>query len=152
MKKFKKVQAKKLVKSNKSISRIFFFEYFLEFYFQTFRKWKISKNKFREIDSFHFTSFLAWTFLNLLGYCVMQNFRCEKLVKLLLKGSIFSYIGKVRKTSAYKYNSLLEAVSLSIENLDDFRKKLYKQLAVFLDDVGIPPKVIFFIKCTHKII
>ena len=28
--------------------------------------------------------------------------------------------------------------------MDDFRKKLYKQLAVFLDDVGIPPKVIFF--------
>ena len=54
------------------------------------------------------------------------------------------FSGKVRKTSAYKYNSLLEAVSLSIENLDDFRKKLYKQLAVFLDDVGIPPKVINF--------
>ena len=56
-----------------------------------------------------------------------------------------SFSGKVRKTSAYKYNSLLEAVSLSIENLDDFRKKLYKQLAVFLDDVGIPPKVINFL-------
>ncbi len=31
---------------------------------------------------------------------------------------------------------------MSIENLDDRTKKLYKSLAVFIDDVGIPPKVI----------
>ena len=73
------------------------------------------------------------------------NYKLNNLEKLTksLKASI-SFLGKFRKTSAYKYNSLLEAVSLSIENLDDFRKKLYKQLAVFLDDVGIPPKVKFF--------
>ena len=70
------------------------------------------------------------------------NFRI--FVFVLLIYLCISFSGKVRKTSAYKYNSLLEAVSLSIENLDDFRKKLYKQLAVFLDDVGIPPKVINF--------
>ena len=46
------------IKSNKSISRNF-----------TLRKWKISKKKFREIDSFHLTSFLAWNFLNFLAYC-----------------------------------------------------------------------------------
>ena len=26
-------------------------------------------NKFREIDSFHFTNFLTWTFLNFLAHC-----------------------------------------------------------------------------------
>ena len=36
---------------------------------------------------------------------------------------------------------MFEAVMLSIENLNEYHKKLYKQLAVFLDDVGIPPKV-----------
>ena len=29
--------------------------------------------KFREIDSSHFTSFLAWTFLNFLAHCAFFN-------------------------------------------------------------------------------
>ena len=69
---------------------------------------------------------------------------------------ILFYLGKFKKPQQYGYNSLLEAVSLSIENLNDHQKKLYKQLAVFLDDVGIPPKVVMFYctglpktKCTY---
>ena len=51
------------------------------------------------------------------------------------------FAGKFKKQRSYEHNSLFEAVMLSIENLNDYHKKLYKQLAVFLDDVGIPPKV-----------
>ena len=54
---------------------------------------------------------------------------------------IFFVSGKFKKQRSYEHNSLFEAVMLSIENLNDYHKKLYKQLAVFLDDVGIPPKV-----------
>ena len=54
---------------------------------------------------------------------------------------IITFLGKLKKQKIYDHNNLLEAVSLSIENLNDHEKKLYKQLAVFLDDVGIPPKV-----------
>ena len=53
------------------------------------------------------------------------------------------FAGKFKKQRSYEHNSLFEAVMLSIENLNDYHKKLYKQLAVFLDDVGIPPKVFF---------
>lgn len=49
--------------------------------------------------------------------------------------------GKFKKQRSYEHNSLFDAVMLSIENLNEYHKKLYKQLAVFLDDVGIPPKV-----------
>ena len=55
----------------------------------------------------------------------------------------FLFAGKFKKQRSYEHNSLFEAVMLSIENLNDYHKKLYKQLAVFLDDVGIPPKVFF---------
>lgn len=50
-------------------------------------------------------------------------------------------LGKLKKQRSYEHNSVFEAVMLSIENLNEYHKKLYKQLAVFLDDVGIPPKV-----------
>ena len=33
---------------------------------------KYTKKKFREIDSFNLTSFLAWTFLNFLVHCVVN--------------------------------------------------------------------------------
>ena len=59
-----------------------------------------------------------------------------------ITSSIISFVsGKFKKQRSYEHNSLFEAVMLSIENLNDYHKKLYKQLAVFLDDVGIPPKV-----------
>ena len=54
--------------------------------------------------------------------------------------SVFS--GVLKKQRSYEHSSLFEAVRMSIENLNEFHRKLYKQLAVFLDDVGIPPKVI----------
>ena len=38
----------------------------------------IQKKKFREIDSFHFTSFLAWIFLNFVA-------NCEKFVKFFFR-------------------------------------------------------------------
>ena len=37
---------------------------------ENIKPWKIYK-KIREIDSFHLTSFLAWTFLNFLAHCVL---------------------------------------------------------------------------------
>ena len=61
------------------------------------------------------------------------------------------FAGKFKKQRSYEHNSLFEAVMLSIENLNDYHKKLYKQLAVFLDDVGIPPKV-FFIFTNSRLI
>ena len=65
-------------------------------------------------------------------------------LNILLVFELFSlFAGKFKKQRSYEHNSLFEAVMLSIENLNDYHKKLYKQLAVFLDDVGIPPKVFF---------
>ena len=56
-------QKKKLVKSNKSISRKIFLNII------RIEKGKYTKKKFCEIDSFYLTSFLAWTFLNFLAHC-----------------------------------------------------------------------------------
>ena len=66
--KFKKVQAKKLVKSIFLSNCIFgSFELFpsskIDF-------WPFLKLQKMEIDLFDFTSFLAWTFLNFLASCV----------------------------------------------------------------------------------
>ena len=75
---FKKVQAKKLVKSNKSIffHEIAFlavfpvqkliFGHFLNCKIMEFGQKKIF---FCKIDLFDFTSFVAWTFLNFLALC-----------------------------------------------------------------------------------
>ena len=98
--KFKKVEAKKLVKSNKSTSRKNFLTkfHFLQFQkwpkinFWTGKKFKTAKNaisrkkikillnfhgkyskKNRQIDLFDFTSFYAWTFLNFLACCVTAS-------------------------------------------------------------------------------
>ena len=54
---------------------------------------------------------------------------------------IFVEVGKFKQKKSSGHTSLFDAVMLSIENLSDYHKKLYKQLAVFLDDVGIPPQV-----------
>ncbi len=48
---------------------------------------------------------------------------------------------KFRKQRSYQHESVMEAVMLSVENLKDDLKKRYQELAVFLDDVGIPTKV-----------
>ncbi len=50
-------------------------------------------------------------------------------------------LGKFRKARSYQHDSVMEAVMLSVENLRDGLKERYKQLAIFLDDVGIPTKV-----------
>ena len=52
-----KSPGQKLVKSNKSISRFFF----------------LICKEIRKIDSFHFTSFLVWTFLIFLAHCGKQT-------------------------------------------------------------------------------
>ena len=55
---------------------------------------------------------------------------------------IFFYIsGKFRKQLPYQHVSVMDAMMLSVDNLEDRLKEKYKQLAVFLDDVGIPEKV-----------
>ncbi len=48
---------------------------------------------------------------------------------------------KFRKQRSYQHGGVMEAVMLSIENLDGRLKEKYQQLGVFLDDVGIPNKV-----------
>ncbi len=50
-------------------------------------------------------------------------------------------LGKFRKQRSYQHESVMEAVMLSIENLKAELKDRYQELAVFLDDVGIPAKV-----------
>lgn len=50
-------------------------------------------------------------------------------------------IGKLKKVRSYQYEGVMEAVMMSIENLDSKLKSRYQELAVFLDDVGIPSKV-----------
>ena len=51
------------------------------------------------------------------------------------------FSGKFQKQRSYEHTSVFDAVMLSIENLNEYHKTLYKSLAVFLDDVGIPSKV-----------
>ena len=70
--KFKKVQAKKLVKSNKSIFfreiaflavlTIFPVQKLIFGHFLNCKKWNLVKKIFREIDLFDFTSFFDWIF------------------------------------------------------------------------------------------
>ena len=50
-------------------------------------------------------------------------------------------LGKFRKQSSQQRSSLLEAIMISVDNLDENLKKRYKQLAVFLDDSSVPKKV-----------
>ena len=54
------------------------------------------------------------------------------------------FSGKFKKQHSYQYESLMEAVLISIENLPENLKSRYKELAVFHDDVGIPQSVYFF--------
>ena len=76
--KFKKVQAKKLVKSKKSISWNCIFGSFklfpsskIDFWpLLNLQKMESGQKIIHEIDLFHFMSFLAWTFLNFLAHCV----------------------------------------------------------------------------------
>ena len=80
---FKKSRPKKLVKSNKSISRNFVspnsnFYYFKngqKSSFELGKKFKTAKNAIsrKKIDLFDFTAFFAWTFLNFLARCVLPK-------------------------------------------------------------------------------
>jgi len=54
------------------------------------------------------------------------------------------FSGKFKKQHSYQYESLMEAVLISIENLPENLKSRYKELAVFHDDVGIPQSVYSF--------
>ena len=75
-------------------------------------------------------------------FMILQN-KCKNLGKkaneFVLMVPIFS--GKFQKQRSYEHTSVFDAVMLSIENLNEYHKTLYKSLAVFLDDVGIPSKV-----------
>ena len=62
--------------------------------------------------------------------------RTQEILKNLLYFS-----GKIKKQRSYQHDSLTEAIMLSIDNLEPKLKERYQQLAVFLDDVGIPTKV-----------
>jgi len=62
------------VKSNKLISRKKYFEYFLsKLKILLTENGKYPEKKYREIDSFHLTSFLAWTFLTFLAHCELYK-------------------------------------------------------------------------------
>ena len=39
---------------------------------------KYSKNVFREIDLFDFTSFMVWTFFNFPAHCARRDFTVQK--------------------------------------------------------------------------
>ena len=79
--KIKKVQAKKLVKFNKSISRCFFYQilHFWQFQkwpkinFWTGKKFKTDKNAISRNLFIWFHEFFAWTFLNFLARCVIPG-------------------------------------------------------------------------------
>ena len=53
--------------------------------------------------------------------------------------------GKFRKQSSQQRSSLIEAIMISVDNLDETLKHRYKSLAVFLDDNSVPKKVIFIL-------
>ena len=79
--KFKKVQATKLVKSNESkkifreiallaVLNFFLVQKLIFGHFSNSKKLNLAKNIFHEIDLFDFTCFFfAWTFVNFLAYC-----------------------------------------------------------------------------------
>ena len=50
--------------------------------------------------------------------------------------------GKFRKQVSYQRESLIEAIMISVDNLEDNLKQRYKELAVFLDDNSVPKKVV----------
>ena len=94
----KSLGQKKLVKSNKSISRK---NFWIKFHFLQFQKWPninfwtgkkfntaknaISRKKI--VDLFDFTSSFAWTFLNFLAYSVIIIISCLLTFKL----DLFTY-------------------------------------------------------------
>ena len=47
---------------------------------------------------------------------------------------------KFRKQASYKRESLVDAIMISVDNLDENLKQRYKELAVFLDDNSLPKK------------
>ena len=119
--KFKKVQSKKIVKSNKSISRNFFDQ---KFNFSQFQKWpknniwtgkkfKSAKNAIsrKKIDLFNFTSFFGLDFSKFSGPlqdCVSTNYfeildrlsRSSWSIKLLKKAVFGSCLNEFINRSA----------------------------------------------------
>ena len=74
-------------------------------HFWNCKKWNLIKIKFREIDLFDFTSFLAWTFLNILTHCVLkfsQNLLC------ICKYIFIEWLNKSRMNSSKKLPTMLQ--------------------------------------------
>ena len=79
--KLKKSKAKKLVKSNKSffceiaflaVLNFFLVQKLIFGHFWNCKKCNLVKRKFREIESFDFTSFFALDFFNFLAHCAFS--------------------------------------------------------------------------------
>ena len=51
-----------------------------------------SKKNFREIGSFHLTSFLAWTLLNFLAQCVKN--KIDEIIKRIINWEIILFKNK----------------------------------------------------------
>merc|ERR1711981_1334098 len=58
---------------------------------------------------------------------------------------------KFRKQSSQQRSSLIEAIMISVDNLDENLKQRYKSLAVFLDDNSVPKKVNFFVASKNNV-
>ena len=67
--------------------------------------------------------------------------RWKYYLKLLQKRKM----NRLKKTSSYEYESLQEAVSMSINNLPGDVREFYEDFAVFDDDMKIPTKVSYLV-------
>lgn len=54
---------------------------------------------------------------------------------------------RIRKSSSYDYEALDEAMSISVEQLDNDFKDYYKDLSIIPKDVKVPTKVITEMQC-----
>ena len=54
---------------------------------------------------------------------------------------VHTFLGKFRKQSSQQRSSLIEAIMVSVDNLNETLQQRYKELAVFLDDKSVPKKV-----------
>ena len=55
--------------------------------------------------------------------------------------TVHTFLGKFRKQSSQQRSSLIEAIMVSVDNLNETLQQRYKELAVFLDDKSVPKKV-----------
>lgn len=57
---------------------------------------------------------------------------------------------RIRKSSSYDYEALDEAMSISVEQLNDNYKDYYKDLSILPKDVRVPTKVITAMQKSHN--